>query len=74
MGAKTVVQTTLETMKGVRLDIPEATPIKVLELVAIRGLIDSFLAHNKPSSEVEANLYSARHHILRAIREQAVTA
>jgi hypothetical protein len=39
-------------------------------LFAIQKLIDLALA-DKPSEEVEANLYSARIHIVRAIKEVA---
>lgn len=38
------------------------------KLVEIRDLIDRALA-DKPAEEVEANLYSARLHILMALRE-----
>jgi hypothetical protein len=37
-------------------------------MVTVRQLIDSILA-DKPSEEVEANLYSARLHINTALRE-----
>jgi hypothetical protein len=62
------IQSVTNTGRSVRLVTNRAGSTKMLELMAIRGLIDSMLA-DKPSEELEANLYSARHHVVRAIKE-----
>lgn len=63
----TTLQKTLDTPKGVRLTTPKLSSLA--ELYIIQNLIDSMLA-DRPSEEVEANLYSSRHHISRAIKIQ----
>lgn len=44
--------------------------VSASRMVAVLELIDSVLA-TRPNEEVEANLYSARLHVVRAINEQA---
>lgn len=69
-----VIQTTLETMKGVRLEIPAAPSTLRLELTVILALIDSLVADRMPVdgdglSDLTANLLSARMHVVRAEKE-----
>jgi hypothetical protein len=64
------IQTTQDAGRSVRLETMLAPSTTLSELVIIRNLIDSLLA-GKPSEEIEANLYSARHHMVRAIKEIA---
>lgn len=64
-----VVQEAVETCRGVKLTI-HARPSTKLELEVIVKLIDSLIADCQPE-ELEMNLYSARLHVVRAIREAA---
>jgi len=65
-----VTQHVQETGKGIRITIDRSPNVQKLELGAILALIDSALA-DKPNEEVEANLYSARLHMKRALQEVA---
>jgi len=59
------------TCKGVKVTVnPRKQTTTMLELVILRNLIDSLIADKLPE-EVEMNLYSARLHVVRAIREVA---
>ena len=65
-----MTQTVQETCRGVKITIDPMPNTKRLEMEVIVRLIDSLIADDQPE-ELEANLYSARLHMVRALKEVA---
>lgn len=71
-----MTQTAIETMRGVRITINPASKTNKLELEVLIKLTDSMIAdrvrfENEDISDLTANLYSSRSHLVRALKEIA---